>query len=196
LVALLAIVACLVLITLEVPVGLAIAGAGLLGIMLLFDPTTASQVLAEKPYAATAKYGLFVIPMYVLLGSLISNVGIGEGIYRFTNRLVRRLPGGLPATAVLATAVFSGISGSSAADVATFGRVSVTEMSRHGYDRAYAAAVVAAAGTFAVLIPPSIVLVVYAIMAEVSRSGCRSASRAPPAGSSRAARRRPRRSSR
>jgi TRAP-type C4-dicarboxylate transport system permease large subunit len=168
LVALFVVAACLVLIVLEVPIGLAITGAGLLGITLLFDPLTAAQVLAEKPYAASAKYGLFVIPMYVLLGSLISNVGIGEGIYRFTNRLVRRLPGGLPATAVLATALFSGISGSSAADVATFGRVSVTEMSRHGYERAYAAAVVAAAGTFAVLIPPSIVLVVYAILAEVS----------------------------
>lgn len=86
------------------------------------------------------------------------------------NRLVSRLPGGLAATTVVATSIFSGISGSSAADVATFGRISVAEMSRNGYSRAYAAAVVAAAGAFAALIPPSVTIILYAIIAEQSVS--------------------------
>lgn len=158
----------LALVLLEVPIALAIGASGFLGIVLLNGSITAAQVLATMPFSGTAKYGLFVIPMYILLGTLIANAGIGAGIYRAANRFVRRLPGGLAATAVIATSLFSGISGSSAADVATFGRISVNEMTKFGYSRAYAAAVVAAAGAFAALIPPSIALVLYAIIAEVS----------------------------
>jgi len=153
------------LVLMEVPVGMAVAASGATGIVLLQGVEAATNVASRSPFTAVAKYSLFVIPMYVLLGALISHAGIAEKIYRAVNRVVRRLPGGLAATAVTATATFSGISGSSSADVATFGRISVREMSRYGYDRAYAAAVVASAGTFAVLIPPSIVLVLYGIIA-------------------------------
>lgn len=158
----------LILIALEVPVALAIAGGGLLGIVLQVGTDMAALSLASIPFTSTAKYSLIVIPMYVLLGSLIANASIGERIFSAVNRFARYLPGGLAATAVGATAMFSGISGSSSADVATFGRISVTEMGRHGYSRDYAAAVVAAAGAFAALIPPSIGLVIYGILAEVS----------------------------
>lgn len=167
-IAALAVMSFLILIALEMPIALAITLAGLFGIVLLDGMETAANTLAATPYSSTAKYALFVIPMYVLLGSLISNAGIGTRIFRAVNRVVRRVPGGLAATTVVATSIFSGISGSSAADVATFGRISVTEMSRNGYPKAYAAAVVAAAGTFAVLIPPSISIVLYAIIAEES----------------------------
>ncbi|MGE3288614.1 MAG: TRAP transporter large permease [Pseudonocardia sp.] len=168
LVVVIVVVAFLGLILLDVPVGLGLLFAGLLGIALLDGFARASTVLATTPYSAVAKYGLFVVPMYVLLGALVSHAGIGAGLYRVINRRVRHLPGGLAASAVLATAAFSGISGSSAADVASFGRVSVTEMSRHGYPRPEAAAVVAAAGAVAMLIPPSIVVVIYGIMAQES----------------------------
>lgn len=159
-----------VLVLSQVPVGLAMLGSGVVGVIALRGPEVAASLLAANSYSTTARYALVVIPMYVLLGCLISNSGIGTQIYRSINYVVARLrlPGGLPATAILATSFFSGISGSSAADVAAFGRISVTEMTRHGYQKAYAAAVVAAAGTFAVLIPPSIGLVVYAIIAEQS----------------------------
>lgn len=167
-IALLTIGICVVLILLEMPVALAIGLSGTIGTVLLTDPQTAAATLGTAPYSATAKYALFAVPTYVLLGCLISNAGIGTQIYRVVNRFTHKLPGGLAATAVVATSIFSGISGSSAADVATFGRISVTEMTRNGYRRHYAAAVVAAAGTFAALIPPSITLVIYAIVAEVS----------------------------
>lgn len=165
LIVLLAIGAFVVLILLEVPVGISIGLAGVFGLVLLNGSRVGGRILATTPYTATAKYALIVIPMYILLGTLIANAGIGTRIYRAVNRGVRRLPGGLGAAAVIATALFSGISGSSAADVATFGRISVNEMTRHGYSREYAAAVVAAAGTFAALIPPSVTLVIYAIVA-------------------------------
>lgn len=170
-IAIIAIILCIVLIMTEMPVALAIGLSGIVGILLLGTVSIAEGTLGSVPYSSTAKYALFAIPTYVFLGCLIANAGIGEAIYSFVNKMVGRVSGGLAATAVLATAVFSGISGSSAADVATFGRISVNEMGRKGYERAYAAAVVAAAGTFAVLIPPSITLVVYAIIAEESIGG-------------------------
>lgn len=163
---LIAIAVFVTLILLEVPIGISIGIAGIFGIFMLNGMNVASRVLASTPYTASAKYALVVIPMYILLGTLIANAGIGANIYAAVNRAVRRLPGGLAAAAVIATALFSGISGSSAADVATFGRISVNEMTRHGYSKEYAAAVVAAAGTFAALIPPSVTLVIYAIIAN------------------------------
>lgn len=158
----------LILAMAEAPVALAIASAAVTGIILTDGWGVASSVLGSTFYTTTANYSLFVIPMYVLLGSLIANAGIGAQIYRAINMIVGRLPGGLAATAVGATAMFSGISGSSSADVATFGRISVGEMARYGYSKSYASAVVASAGTFANLIPPSVGLIVFGILAEES----------------------------
>jgi TRAP-type C4-dicarboxylate transport system permease large subunit len=161
-----AVLALFVLIAIEVPVALSLIASGIVGLAL--SGANVTSVLSSVPYTSTAKYALFVIPMYILLGCLIANAGIGRAIYRAVNRLIGGIPGGLAATAVGATTLFSGISGSSAADVAAFGRISVQEMGRHGYKREYAAAVVAAAGAFAALIPPSIAIVLYGITAEVS----------------------------
>lgn len=163
-----AVIVLFILIAIEVPVALALLGSGIAGLLLMADYVSLANILSSAPYSASARYALIVIPMYILLGCLIANAGIGRAIYRAINRLIGRLPGGLAATAVGATTLFSGISGSSAADVAAFGRVSVQEMGRHGYKREYAAAVVAAAGAFAALIPPSVAIVLYGITAEVS----------------------------
>lgn len=167
-VALIAIVVFLILIMIETHVAIAISIAGVVGIVLLDGWGTVTSVLGHSPHTATAKFALFVIPMYVLLGSLISNSNLGERIFNVAARVTWRLPGGLAAATAIATAMFSGISGSSAADVAVFGRVAVGEMARHGYSRSYAAAVVAAAGAFAALIPPSITIIIYAVIAEQS----------------------------
>ncbi|MGM7678598.1 TRAP transporter large permease [Microbacterium sp. A94] len=163
-----AVAALFIFIALEMPVALALISSGVVGLILMGASANIASVLASTPYTSTAKYALFVIPMYILLGCLIANAGIGRAIYRAVNRVIGRIPGGLAATAVGATTMFSGISGSSAADVAAFGRISVQEMGRYGYKREYAAAVVAAAGAFAALIPPSIAIVLYGITAEVS----------------------------
>jgi C4-dicarboxylate transporter DctM subunit len=157
-----------VLILAEAPIALCLGGSAMAGILAIDGFSNAASVLGSVFYNSSSRYALFVIPMYILLGGLIANAGIGEKIYRTVHRLVGWLPGGLAASAVGATALFSGISGSSAADVATLGRISVNEMSRHGYSKAYAAAVVAAAGTFANLIPPSLGIVVYGLLAEES----------------------------
>lgn len=160
----------LTLVFLRVPIAISLIGGSIVGITIHSGWDRAASVLASVPMSSVANYSLFVIPMYILMGALIANAGIGVHIYAIAHQLLRRVPGGLPAAAVGATSVFSGISGSSAADIAAFGKISVEEMNRHGYRRSYSAAVIAAAGTFAVLIPPSIVLVIYGILAEVSIS--------------------------
>lgn len=152
----------------EMNIGLALlCGAGS-GILVIGGFERVEAVFSSGPFRSASLYSLFVIPMYILLGALIANSGIGQAIYRSINVLVTRVRGGLAATAVIATGIFSGVSGSSAADLAAFGRVSVSEMSRHGYPKGYAAAVVAASSAFAVMIPPSLGLVIYGILAEVS----------------------------
>ncbi|HRP98980.1 MAG TPA: TRAP transporter large permease [Terrimesophilobacter sp.] len=161
-----AVIAFIVLALLEVPVGISVGIAGLLGIVMLNGPAIAGNVLGSAAYGSASDYALLVVPMYILMGSVFSSSGIGAGIYRAMFRLVRKLPGGLPVATVFATGLFSGVSGSSAADVAAFGRISAQEMSKFGYSRAYAGAVVAAAGAVAVLIPPSVIIVLYAIIAE------------------------------
>ena len=90
LLAVLAIMSFLILVLLEVPVALSLLIAGTMGTALLRSPGVAANALAATPYATTAKYALFIIPMYVVLGALISNAGIGEKIYRATSRLVAR----------------------------------------------------------------------------------------------------------
>lgn len=157
-----------VLMACEMPIALSVLVSGGVGIVLARDLDIFTNVAVGSTYSSTAKYALVVIPMYVLMGCLIANAGVATQLYRVVNRVLGGLPGGLPATAVGATAMFSGISGSSAADVAVFGRLSVTEMVRHGYSKPYSCAVVAAAGAFAVLIPPSIILVLYAVLANQS----------------------------
>lgn len=163
-IALLAIAFFIVLVLIEVPIAFALLIAGTSGIYLLAGPDVVFSTLAAVPYSAVAKYDLLILPMFILLGAIVANAGIATQIFAAANRLVGWLPGGLPVTTIFACTIFGGISGSSAADVATLGRVSIGEMRKHGYSAKFAAGVVAASGMVAILIPPSIPLVVYGIM--------------------------------
>lgn len=157
-----------VCVLMEVQIGLALALAGAVGVGLTRGLDVAVSVVASVPYSSSSSYALFTIPMFILLGSLIAHTGIGLQIFGAVNYFVRGIPGGLAASTAVAVGLFSGISGASSADVATFGRLSVDQMGGKGYDRNYASAVVASAATFALLIPPSIILLIYAIVAEQS----------------------------
>ncbi|MCR2811371.1 MULTISPECIES: TRAP transporter large permease [unclassified Microbacterium] len=156
------------LMAIRMPVGLALLVAGGVGIVLNSGLHVGMNVAGQSVYKATSNYVLFVIPMFILLGAIVLHAGLGARLFSVANRLVGRAPGGLAASTVVAVTVFSGVSGSSAADVAAFGKLSVGQMRRHGYDPAVAASVVAAAGCFAVLIPPNVGIVVYGILSEQS----------------------------
>ena len=152
----------------EAPVAAALLTASITGLMLNagFDRTAAT--LSSAAYQATNSYSLVVVPMFILMGVFVANAGILAHIFDFAARVTRRLPGGLGIATVLSAAGFSAVTGSSAAAVVTLGRMCVGEMTRHGYKVAYAASIVAASGTLGVLIPPSIVLVIYGILTNES----------------------------
>lgn len=148
----------------EIPIGFALLGGGLVGIWLLGFGPSALSFMAATPFGTTANYAMLIIPMFLLLGALVSHSGIAARIFDAANRMLGWLPGGLAVSTIMACTLFGAISGSSAADVATIGKVSLNEMRRHGYNVRFAAGVIAAGGTLAILIPPSIPLVMYGIL--------------------------------
>jgi tripartite ATP-independent transporter DctM subunit len=156
------------LIAAEVPVAFALGIAGLTGIVRMEGVSSALNSLAAIPYNTSSSYTLTVVPMFILMGLLVSHAGMIDGIFNIAQRLTRRIPGGLGVATVLAATFFGGISGSSVADAATIGRVSIDEMCKRGYDKPFAAALVAAAGTVDILIPPSVALVMYGIVSGAS----------------------------
>jgi C4-dicarboxylate transporter, DctM subunit len=147
-----------------VSVAISLATSGILGLLMLSGVNMANSVIAGTSYTAVAKGSLVVVPMFVLMGMLTLYSGIAEQLFAIAGRLLRRIPGSLGMATVFASAGFGAISGSSLATVATMGRTCITEMMRHGYQRSFGAATVATAGTLAVLIPPSIILVIYGVI--------------------------------
>ena len=154
----------LALLVAGVSVAISLLTSGAVGLLLIDGLETAGSVVAATSYSAVAKGSLIVVPMFVLMGMLTLYSGIAEQLFAIASRLLRWLPGSLGISTVFASAGFGAISGSSLATVATLGRTCIIEMMRHGYQRAFASATVAASGTLAVLIPPSIILVLYGVI--------------------------------
>ena len=158
----------LCLILTGMPIALALGASGFLGIVLVQGFSQATAAVGDVPFSVMSNYSLILIPMFILMGVVFAESGVAAEVFRAAARLVGRFPGGLAMSTVVATQLFSGISGSSAADVATVGRISIREMRRHGYPAPYAAATVAASAAGAVLIPPSIALVMYGVLTQES----------------------------
>ncbi|WP_017615652.1 TRAP transporter large permease [Nocardiopsis salina] len=156
-----AIVVLLLFIVSEVPVWVGLLSSGAVGLLLLDGFTLTADALGTTAFSMVSNYSLFVIPMFILMGVLASNSGIAFDIYDVARRTTQKVPGGLGVATVLAAGGFSAVTGSSGATVATVGKVAVREMTRNGYRADPSAALVAAGGTLGVLIPPSIILVVY-----------------------------------
>lgn len=154
----------LALLATGVPVAFALAVAGSLGILVFSGSEVASSTLANLPYRSTASATLVIIPMFVLMGILAEKARIAEDVFLIGHRLLRRFPGGLALASLFACAAFGAVSGSSVATAATIGRMSIGQMQKYGYSTSFAAGVVAAGGTLSFLIPPSIVLVLYALL--------------------------------
>ena len=124
--------------------------------------------IPQKIYTALDSFPLLAVPLFILAGSCLETGGVGRRLVHLANVLVRHLPGGLGMVVVVATTIFSEVSGSSAADAAAIGSVTIPAMLRLGYPPAFATALVAAAGGAAVLIPPSISAVIYGWQANTS----------------------------
>lgn len=157
-----------VLLAAEMPVALALVAAGTAGLLLTDGLSQTEATLASAPFESASTYSLVVIPMFILMGVLVSNAGVLRDLFSLAHRVTRRVPGGLGVATVLSAAGFAAVTGSSAAAVATLGRLCVGEMRRHGYSVQLAAGIVAASGTLGILIPPSIVLVIYGVITTES----------------------------
>ncbi|MEM9228815.1 MAG: TRAP transporter large permease [Pseudomonadota bacterium] len=169
----------LVMVVLGMRVAFAAALAGVFGLIWIFwskkgyDPAeftwalgVAAQTAGTVPHSKVASQALSLIPTFILIGYLAYYAGLTKALFEAAKRWVGWLPGGLAVSTVFATAGFAAVSGASVATSAVFARIAIPEMLKVGYDRRFAAGVVAAAGTLASLIPPSAILVIYAIIVE------------------------------
>ena len=150
------------------PVFLALGITGLLGIMFLGGVDVGLSVLAEKAFWSVAKYEFIVIPLFILMGYTASYAGVSERAFAMARRWLSALPGGLAIATTLACAFFGACCGSSVATAAAMGSIAVPEMRNAGYEKKLACGTVAAGGLIAMLIPPSIPLVIYGVLTETS----------------------------
>jgi C4-dicarboxylate transporter DctM subunit len=156
----------LALMAMRVPIAIAMFIPGALGYALMTNPTILLNHLKGAAWARLSVYDLSVIPLFLLMGQFATQGGLSRALFRFASTLVGHRQAGLAMAAVLACAAFGTISGSSVATAATVTQVALPEMRRHGYSGRLATATLAAGGTLGILIPPSVVLVVYAILTE------------------------------
>lgn len=162
----LAIAGLMALLLLRVPVGLAMLLAGGAGYVALAGWVPLINYLKTAPYWRFAGYELSVVPLFLLMGRLASEAGLSRSLFSACNAWLGHRRGGVALASVGACAAFGAICGSSLATASTMGRVALPEMRRLGYAPAMASGVLAAGGTLGILIPPSIVLVLYAILTE------------------------------
>ncbi|MFC1981500.1 TRAP transporter large permease [Chloroflexota bacterium] len=156
------------LVILGVPIAVAAGICGFAGLLFLLGWGPAAGMVGMVPYATTASYGLSVIPLFLILGQLAYYGGFTEALYKIFHHLFGRFKAGLPAATVGACAAMAATSGSTLATATLMGKIAVPEMRKYGYSVGLSTGVVAASGTLATLIPPSVSLVVYAILTEQS----------------------------
>jgi tripartite ATP-independent transporter DctM subunit len=158
----------LVWLALGVHIGVALGLAGFIGIYLTVGPDAALAQIATIPFTTTNSFALAVIPLFILMGSFATVAAITTDLFRAAYVWIGHLRGGLAMATVLSSAAFGAASGSTIVNAAVFTRMAMPEMTRFGYDVRLSAGCIAAAGTLAALIPPSILMVVYAIITEQS----------------------------
>lgn len=156
------------LLLLRVPVAISLAGASLLGIGLNRGVEPAFSALGAEAYNATSSTSLIVIPLFILMGILAVNAGLADDAFSSAQRVLRRLPGGPAVSALAGAGIFAAVTGSSVATVATLAQVSTDAVRKAGYHIRLAAGAVGAGGTLGVLIPPSIVLILYGVIGQES----------------------------
>jgi len=154
------------LIALRAPIALAMLAVGAAGYAYLSGPRALFYYLETNTYHQFAGYTLSVIPLFILMGALAERSGMAASLFKVAERGLGRMQGGLPMAVILACTGFGAICGSSVATTATFGRAALPELRRARVEPGFAAGTIAAGGTLGILIPPSVILVIYAITAE------------------------------
>jgi tripartite ATP-independent transporter DctM subunit len=154
------------LILLQVPIATALGLVGFGGVVLLNGWTPALSMVATITRDSSLVYSLIVLPLFILMGNLVAGAGISGDLFRAAQAMIGHRRGGVAMATVVSSGAFAAICGSSVATAATMGKVAVPEMRRLGYGDRLASAVVAAGGTLGVLIPPSVIMVVYGVATQ------------------------------
>jgi tripartite ATP-independent transporter DctM subunit len=164
----LGVVALVVMVFLGVRVYIAAAAVGLAGLVAMIGWDSGAGIVGTIPHSKSVSYTLSVLPMFILIGFLAFHAGLTTKLFDAATKWLGWVPGGLAVATVMAATGFAAVSGASTATAAVFSRVAIPDMLKAGYDKRLAAGVVAAGGTLATLIPPSAILVIYAIIVEES----------------------------
>jgi len=156
----------LILMVIRVPIAATMLIPGFIGYWLLGSPAALLAHLKGVAFARLSVYDLSVIPLFLLMGYFATQGGLSRDLFRAANALIGHVRGGMAMAAILACAMFGTVCGSSVATAATIGQVAIPEMKRLGYSGRIYTATLAAGGTLGILIPPSVVLIVYGILTE------------------------------
>lgn len=154
-----------VLLFLGIPIAVAIGASA---IAVIYGAHLGAPIVSSNFYAGIAKFPLLAIPLFILAGFLLERCGISQRIIRLANRLVGHRTGGLAIVAISTCVFFGGISGSGPADAAAIGAILIPAMGREGYDRSFSSALIAAGGSTAIIVPPSIALILYGSITNTS----------------------------
>jgi C4-dicarboxylate transporter DctM subunit len=156
----------LVLLVLSVPIGIALSAAS--AAYIFVDPLLEPEVIFRAFFNFIGRYSLMAIPLFIFAGFLMERTGLVAQLFRFSDALVGWMPGGFGVATVLACVMFGAISGSSVAMAAAMSVIAIPEMTKRGYPMWFSAGLVATAGGIAMLIPPSIILILFGIVTETS----------------------------
>ena len=161
-----ALIVVLALALLGVPIGLAMLLGAFAGLSLILGTGHALVFLDQAVFWTPVSYTLATVPLFIFMGALVGATGIMEELYRAIRRLLGGIPGALAHATVTGAALFAAVSGSQLASAGLFTRISMPEMIAHGYSPAFTAGLIAAAATMAVMIPPSLTMIMYGILTE------------------------------
>ncbi|MHA7886323.1 TRAP transporter large permease [Roseicyclus sp.] len=153
---------------LRVPLGFALLAVSVAGIGLAVNWNVALQLLPFTISDAVLNYDLAVVPMFILMGNIIAKTGIAQDLFRAAHAFVGHVRGGLALSTMMSCAGFSAVCGSSYATAATMAKVAYPSMKHYGYSQSLAAGTIAAGGTLGILIPPSIIMVIYGILTQTN----------------------------
>jgi len=165
---LIGVAALFILIFLRMPVGFVMAAVGFVGFGSVVSFDAAMSIIAKDLFSVFGSYSLTVIPLFVLMGQLAYHSGISKRLFNAAYKFIGHWPGGLAIATIGACAAFAAICGSTNATAATMGAATLPEMKRYNYKPELATGVVAAGGSLGILIPPSVIFIVYGILTEQS----------------------------
>lgn len=166
LIGLLGIIVLFIMLAARLWIGSAMALVGFLGILIMRNGVQAMTILASQPFGTQNNYTMTVVPMFVLMGMVVSRTNIGSGMFRCMNAWIGRFKGGLASATVLASGLLGAITGSHMAGTIIMSKIALPEMKRYNYDAGLASGAIAGGAPLAIIIPPSIPMIMYGIITE------------------------------